>query len=34
MGDHDSGFEALEEKANKAYDEAMAIAELRGETKR
>ncbi|KKD53456.1 MULTISPECIES: PspA/IM30 family protein [Paenibacillus] len=33
MGDHDSVFEALEEKANKAYDEAMAIAELRGETK-
>ncbi|WP_090737394.1 PspA/IM30 family protein [Paenibacillus sp. Mc5Re-14] len=29
MGDHDSVFEALEEKVNRAYDEAMAIAELR-----
>ncbi|WP_058831127.1 PspA/IM30 family protein [Paenibacillus polymyxa] len=33
MGDHDSVFEALEEKVNRAYDEAMAIAELRTGTK-
>ncbi|KZE70763.1 phage shock protein A [Paenibacillus jamilae] len=33
MGDHDSFFGALEEKVNRAYDEAMAIAELRTGTK-
>ncbi|WP_025721371.1 PspA/IM30 family protein [Paenibacillus sp. 1-18] len=29
MGNRDSVFEALEDKVNRAYDEAMAIAELR-----
>ncbi len=33
MSDQDSVFEALEEKVNRAYDEAMAIAELRTGTK-
>ncbi|MGZ0039206.1 PspA/IM30 family protein [Paenibacillus ottowii] len=33
MGDHDSVFGALEQKVNRAYDEAMAIAELRTGTK-
>ncbi|WP_226000404.1 PspA/IM30 family protein [Paenibacillus sp. BJ-4] len=33
MGNRDSVFEALEEKVNRAYDEAMAIAELRVGTK-
>ncbi|WP_068502815.1 PspA/IM30 family protein [Paenibacillus kribbensis] len=33
MGNKDSGFEALEEKVNRAYDEAMALAELRAGTK-
>lgn len=33
MGGQDSMFEAMEEKVNRAYDEAMAIAELRAGTK-
>ncbi|MDQ0493728.1 PspA/IM30 family protein [Paenibacillus brasilensis] len=33
MGNRDSVFEALEDKVNRAYDEAMAIAELRVGTK-
>ncbi|QDY85083.1 PspA/IM30 family protein [Paenibacillus polymyxa] len=33
MGDDDSVFGALEQKVNRAYDEAMAIAELRTGTK-
>ncbi|MGW9530248.1 PspA/IM30 family protein [Paenibacillus terrae] len=33
MGGKDSVFEAMEEKVNRAYDEAMAIAELRAGTK-
>ncbi|ALP36577.1 phage shock protein A [Paenibacillus sp. IHB B 3084] len=32
MGGQDSVFEAMEEKVNRAYDEAMAIAELRAGT--
>ncbi|MDF2713946.1 MAG: phage-shock protein [Paenibacillus sp.] len=32
-GGYDSAFKAAEEKANSAYDEAMAIAELRAGTK-
>ena len=33
MGNGDSVFEALEEKVNREYDEAMALAELRAESK-
>jgi phage shock protein A len=33
MGGKDSVFEAMEEKVNRAYDEAMALAELRAGTK-
>ncbi|MEC0181949.1 PspA/IM30 family protein [Paenibacillus peoriae] len=33
MSSQDSVFEAMEEKVNRAYDEAMALAELRAETK-
>ncbi|WP_025718831.1 PspA/IM30 family protein [Paenibacillus polymyxa] len=33
MGSKNSAFEVMEEQVNRAYDEAMAIAELRAETK-
>lgn len=32
-GDKASAFDAMEDKVNRAYDEAMALAELRGEKK-
>lgn len=32
-GDQASAFDAMEDKVNRAYDEAMALAELRGEKK-